>query len=35
MSDEAVLAASPKAKEKWTLGPVVDADAHIDPPYDM
>ena len=35
MSEEAVPAAPPKAKEKWTLGPVVDADAHIDPPYDM
>jgi len=22
-------------KEDWTLGPIFDADAHIDPPYDM
>jgi hypothetical protein len=22
-------------KEGWNLGPIFDADAHIDPPYDM
>ena len=24
-----------KSSNAWTLGPIVDADAHIDPPYDM
>ena len=24
-----------KGKQDWKLGPIVDADAHIDPPYSM
>jgi predicted TIM-barrel fold metal-dependent hydrolase len=35
MNDHAALAARQAAKDSWTLGSVVDADAHIDPPYDM
>ena len=35
---DVTLAERPQAgssKDEWTLGPIVDADAHIDPPYDM
>jgi len=35
MSEDVALAARPTAKGNWTLGSLVDADAHIDPPYDM
>ena len=34
MSDTATLE-RPAADAAWTLGPIVDADAHIDPPHDM
>ncbi|MET0179386.1 MAG: amidohydrolase family protein [Novosphingobium sp.] len=34
MTDVA-LAERPQANSDWTLGPIVDADAHIDPPHDM
>jgi predicted TIM-barrel fold metal-dependent hydrolase len=34
MSDIA-LAERPESKSGWSLGPIVDADAHIDPPHDM
>jgi predicted TIM-barrel fold metal-dependent hydrolase len=34
MSDVA-LAERPQSKSAWSLGPIVDADAHIDPPHDM
>ncbi|MGB8364791.1 MAG: amidohydrolase family protein [Rhizomicrobium sp.] len=34
--NDLALASRPSTKdENWTLGPIVDADAHIDPPYDM
>jgi len=32
---EAALAERPKSETEWRLGPIVDADAHIDPPHDM
>ncbi|MET0239040.1 MAG: amidohydrolase family protein [Sphingobium sp.] len=35
MSDAAVVDRPSATKENWTLGRIVDADAHIDPPYDM
>lgn len=34
MTDLAV-ADRPDTKQPWSLGPIVDADAHIDPPHDM
>ena len=34
MTDTAV-AERPQVQTDWKLGPIVDADAHIDPPYDM
>lgn len=33
--NDVAMAAPAQAKTEWTLGPIVDADAHIDPPYDM
>lgn len=35
MADVTLAERPQESKEKWTLGPIVDADAHIDPPYDM
>lgn len=32
---ETALAERPHADAAWDLGPIIDADAHIDPPYDM
>lgn len=35
MADVTVAARPDADKKPWTLGRIVDADAHIDPPYDM
>lgn len=38
MADNITVAERPQAtesKDNWALGPIVDADSHIDPPYDM
>lgn len=34
MSDT-ITAEKPATADSWSLGPIIDADAHIDPPYDM
>ncbi|MBW8783684.1 MAG: amidohydrolase [Novosphingobium sp.] len=33
--NDVALAERPDTKSEWHLGPIVDADAHIDPPHDM
>jgi predicted TIM-barrel fold metal-dependent hydrolase len=35
MADVTLAERPSTTTEKWTLGPIIDADAHIDPPYDM